>query len=868
MVVTYAVDTHTIAASAGEHGSIAPPGEVEVGYGSSQTFNFDPDEGYHVADVLVDGGSVGAPASYEFTNVTAEHTIAVSFAINTYTVQALIPGGHGTAIPPTQDVSHGFPANISFSAAEGYHIADINDNGAHPPITDDKQMSYTITNVTEAHTVTATLSGNTVTVNASVSGGNGTVAPPTQQLPYGDQASITITPAAHYHIATITDNGTLMDGPYSSSYVIDSVGINHDVVVTFAIDTNAITASAGAGGTINPSGIVSVNYGSDRLFTITPSTGYHIADLCVDSVSVGAVTEYQFTNVTAAHTIQAGFAIDTFTVGASVTGGGGSVWPSNQTVDYNNSASITLLPSTGYHVNSVSDNGTPMAGPYGSYYQVLKVRVNHAVVVTYAINTYTIQASVNGAHGTVSPSDQTANWGSNATVTITPEAGYHVASITDNGVLKAGPYGNTYTLSAVAADHAIVVAFAPDAESQTWYLAEGATAGGMQTYVLVQNPGDGPLSVNIKFQTDAGEVQGPIDTVPAQSRRTYLANAYLSSLNVSTSVTATGGPVVERAMYGNGGAWTHDSVGTTSPANTWFLAEGAALGGMGTYILVQNPGASAVNVDVKFQTGEGEMQGPLDTLPAHSRHTYRVGNYVQTYDVSTRVTSTGGAVVVERSMHGANWAWGTCSIGTSVPDTTWYMAEGSTRGGMDTYVLIQNPGASAVSIDVKFQTENGQIQGPQVNVPARSCYTVHVNDWVDSFNVSTAVTGSGSIICERALFDTARTWASCTIGAHAPAAAWCLAEGSTQGMGTYILAQNPGAGAVNVDQKFQTGSGQVQGPVDTIPAYSRRTYYANSFVTSSNASTLVTASGGGVVVERSMYGANWAWATGSIGYAP
>ncbi|MFA5375475.1 MAG: NosD domain-containing protein [Dehalococcoidia bacterium] len=78
--ITVAIPTYTITASAGAHGSIDPSGSVVVNSGDSQSFSIAADSGYHVADVLVDGGSVGAVTSYEFTGVTAAHTISASFA--------------------------------------------------------------------------------------------------------------------------------------------------------------------------------------------------------------------------------------------------------------------------------------------------------------------------------------------------------------------------------------------------------------------------------------------------------------------------------------------------------------------------------------------------------------------------------------------------------------------------------------------------------------------------------------------------------------------------------------------------------------------------------------------------------------------
>jgi hypothetical protein len=71
-----------------------------------------------------------------------------------------------------------------------------------------------------------------------------------------------------------------------------------------------ITASAGANGSISPSGDVTVTHGSSQVFTITPDAGCHIADVVVDGASVGAVAEHTFTDVTSDHTISADFVQD------------------------------------------------------------------------------------------------------------------------------------------------------------------------------------------------------------------------------------------------------------------------------------------------------------------------------------------------------------------------------------------------------------------------------------------------------------------------------------------------------------------------------------------------------------------------------
>ena len=105
------------------------------------------------------------------------------------------------------------------------------------------------------------------------------------------------------------------------------VTINLEAVV--APPSHIIVATAVNNGSIEPSGEVDVDVGASQLFTITANSGYHIADILVDDVSVGALSEYTFENVIADHTIKATFARDdneettTTTVRESSPGGGG-----------------------------------------------------------------------------------------------------------------------------------------------------------------------------------------------------------------------------------------------------------------------------------------------------------------------------------------------------------------------------------------------------------------------------------------------------------------------------------------------------------------------------------------------------------------
>ena len=100
-------------------------------------------------------------------------------------------------------------------------------------------------------------------------------------------------------------------GP-QASYALYDVTANHAVVATFAQDTVvsqfSITATAGQHGRIVPGLAQTVISGGTCTFAVQPDPGYHVADVTVDGVSVGAVDTYTFLNVTADHQIAATFA--------------------------------------------------------------------------------------------------------------------------------------------------------------------------------------------------------------------------------------------------------------------------------------------------------------------------------------------------------------------------------------------------------------------------------------------------------------------------------------------------------------------------------------------------------------------------------
>lgn len=151
--VTATYTQYTITATAGDNGSISPAG-ASVYRGDDQTFTITPNEGYEVADVLVDGSSVGAVSTYTFENVTGNHTISVTFKPKVVTHTITATAGSNGSITPSGAVTVTDGANQTFTITpnKGYQIANV--------LVDGKSVgavsSYTFKDVTADHTIYAT----------------------------------------------------------------------------------------------------------------------------------------------------------------------------------------------------------------------------------------------------------------------------------------------------------------------------------------------------------------------------------------------------------------------------------------------------------------------------------------------------------------------------------------------------------------------------------------------------------------------------------------------------------------------------------------------------------------------------------------
>ena len=221
----------------------------------------------------------------------------------TYTAGA---NGSISGTRPQTVVSGNSGSAVTAVPATGYHFVNWSDSSTANPRTD--------SSVSGNISVTANFAINTYTLTYNTSTG-GTISGTTlQTVNYGGNGStVTAVPDTGNHFTGWND------GVATASRTDTGIVNNTNVTANFATNTYNLVATSGAHGTVTPAGTTVVNYNGSQAYSIAAASGYNISDVLVDGSSVGPVSTYTFSTVTAAHTISASFVLACTTPDATVT---------------------------------------------------------------------------------------------------------------------------------------------------------------------------------------------------------------------------------------------------------------------------------------------------------------------------------------------------------------------------------------------------------------------------------------------------------------------------------------------------------------------------------------------------------------------
>jgi len=431
----------TLVYTAGANGTISGTTPQTVNFGANgTTVTAVPSIGYQFVN-WSDGG--GTTATRTDINVVANITATATFAISTYSITASA-GSNGTVTPAGTTIkNYGATQVYTIVPATGYHIASLTVDGkAVVPIV----AAYTFSNTNTNHTINATFAIDTYTLTYTA-GAKGTITGVSPQLvKYGAGGTeVTAVPNTGYHFVNWGDNDSTV-ATRTDSNVTGSI----TTTAAFAINTYTLTASAGRNGTVTPIGEAAMNFWESQTYTITPDADYTIASLMVDGKAVTIAATYTFENITLDHTIDATFAINTFTL-TYIAGANGTISGiTPQTVNSGTSgAQVIAVPSIGYHFVKWSDGGTTAIRIDGD------IIANMSVTATFEVNVSGVITIAAGGGGTVTPTATTLTYAGNpVTITATAEEGYAFASwaVTGNpsAVSLADPSSAVTTVTATS----------------------------------------------------------------------------------------------------------------------------------------------------------------------------------------------------------------------------------------------------------------------------------------------------------------------------------------------------------------------------------------------------------------------------------
>lgn len=341
----------------------------------------------------------------------------------------------------------------------------------------------------------------------------------------------------------------------------------------------------------------------------------------------------------------------TYTVTATA-GAGGSITPTRVSVTPGTIAMLTVTPDSGFSIVSVTPTGCT-GTLAGNIYTTGPITADCIVSASFVAVTefYTVTASA-GAGGAMTPTSVSVPRGASAVLTIMPDSGFSIASVSPDGCTGTLS-GNIYTTDAITAHCAVAASFAANVAIDTFTVTASAGAGGSitPTSVGVSQGANAVLKVtpNAGFSIASITSSGCSGTL---SGMTYTTGPITAHCSVAAGFAAivTADTYTVTASAGAGGSIAPGSVNVVAGANTMLT-------------VTPNAGFSISGV---MPTGcTGTLVGNTFTTDPIGAHCVVAASFVANTYMVTASAGAGGSITPTSASvtHGAN------TVLTITPDT-------------------------------------------------------------------------------------------------------------------------------------------------------------------------------------------------------
>ena len=369
--------------------------------------------------IVIDGANAAPEVKYNIITNFSQNGIdnnSGNPVIDYNDVWNNLAGNYGAAIAGSNDISVD-PMYGSYQLLLGSPAIDAIPTGDPPndPVTDDMDGNPR-PHGTGFDMGAYEFSAPIFTLTANVTGsGAVTLAPPGGSYYENTVVQVSAVPDVGWRFDNWTGN---VADDQAASTAVTMTG-DQTVTANFAIKTFNATVSSTAGGSTDKDGVNVVNYDGSPTITATPDTGYHFTGWTGDAS--GNTNPLTISNITAAKTITANFAIDTFNVTVSSTAGGSTDKDSVNVVNYSGSLTITATPDSGYHFTGWTGDASGNTNPL----TISNITAAKTITANFAIDTFNVTVSSTAGGSTDKDSVNVVNYSGSLTITATPDSGYH-----------------------------------------------------------------------------------------------------------------------------------------------------------------------------------------------------------------------------------------------------------------------------------------------------------------------------------------------------------------------------------------------------------------------------------------------------------
>ena len=540
-------------------GTVTGGGQYDAG--ATCNLHAEPATNYQFDSWKKDGIVVSNNPDYSFV-VTESATYIAYFtqALPTqYTITVSANPNNGGSVEGGGTYNNGQSCTVTATPATGFTFLRWTENGNQVST----NASYTFT-VTSNRTLIAQFQAQSYTINASANPSNGGTVSGGGTYNYGQNCTLTATPATGFTFLRWTENGNQVST--NASYTFTVTG-NRTLVAQFQAQSFTITASANPsnGGTVTGSG--TYNYGQSCTLTAAAATGYTFLKWTENGNQVSTNASYTFT-VTSNRTLIAQFQAQEFTITASANPSNGGTVSGGGTYNYGQNCNLIATAKPGFTFTNWTENGSVVSNNANYTFTVTGNRTLVANFDTQAPNTYNINVSPNPSNGGTVSGGGTYNYGQSCTVTATPATGFTFLRWTENGQQVSTNASYTFT---VTGDRTLVAQFQAQSFTITATAnpSNGGTVTGGGTYNYGQNctltatPATG--FTFLRWTENGNQVSTNASyTFTVTGNRTLVAQFQAQSYTITASANpSNGGTVTGGGTYNYGQSCTLTATAAT-----------------------------------------------------------------------------------------------------------------------------------------------------------------------------------------------------------------------------------------------------------------------------------------------------------------